>query len=258
MCGEMKRSPVLATPGSNNYSGLIASSTSQSIGAKATKLQALSKPDANDLCVRYRPLAFKIAGQYCNRGVELDELRSAGLLGLVHASKRFHPERGIAFGCYAKHWIKGQILELFKPKADAMGLSRAHSLSAPAFTKEDDDGNTKLDLVTDDSEPIVTVDPGALSERERGIFGDRLEGKTLDEIGNNLAISRERVRQLSDRAVEKVGRTRGNIARACIRDLVNRRGYNKPSRPLLPLRSVTYPCRSYSKAEIEAYERGEL
>jgi RNA polymerase sigma factor (sigma-70 family) len=258
MWEEMERSPALAALGSNNYAGLIVSSNSQSIGTTANKVQALSVDDANDLCERYRPLAFKIAGQYRNRGVELDELRAAGLLGLVHASKRFDPERGIAFGGHAKHWIKSQILELFKPKADAMGLGRAHSLSAPAFTKEDDDGNTKLDLVTDDSEPNVTFDLGALSERERGIFGDRLEGKTLDEIGNNLAVSRERVRQLSDRAFEKVGRTRANIARACIRDLGNRRGYHKPGRPLLPLRSVTYPCRSYSKAEIEAYERGEL
>jgi hypothetical protein len=70
-----ERSPALGAPGSNNYCGLIASSTSQSIGAKGPKLQALSEDDANDLCERYRPLAFSIAGKYLRRGVALDDLR---------------------------------------------------------------------------------------------------------------------------------------------------------------------------------------
>jgi RNA polymerase sigma factor (sigma-70 family) len=176
------------------------------------------------------------------------------MFGLVLAAKRFNPDRGIAFGGYAKFWIKGQILELFKPKADA--LNRSASLDAPA--KENDDRDSKLDLVPDDSEPTVSIDLGTLSERERGIFEARLEGKTLGEIGAGLGVSRERVRQINERAVKKVRKTKGNIARACIRDLVNRRGHRKPSRRLLPFRSVTYPCRSFSKAEIEAYERGEL
>jgi RNA polymerase sigma factor (sigma-70 family) len=174
---ETERSRVLGAPGSNSLGGLIATSTNQVIGEKANKVQGPSQADANDLCERYRPLALKIAGQYRDRGVALDELRSAGLLGLVQASKRFDPEIGIAFGGYAKHWIKGQILDLFKPKADAMGLGRAHSLSARAFTKENDDGNTKLDLVTDDSEPNTTADLSSLTDRERGIFTARLRVK---------------------------------------------------------------------------------
>ncbi len=212
-------------------------------GEKDRKKQGLTIEDANDLCLRYRPLAMKIACSYRNRGVDLDELRSAGLLGLVLATKKFDPDRGIAFGGYAQYWIKGQILELFKPKADAIGIGRATSLNTPAWADEDKDGNTKLDLILDESAPIATVDVGSLDERERAIFGARIEGKTLEEIGNGLGVSRERVRQINERVVEKVRTKKGNIARPCIRDLISRRGYKRPSHRLLPHRSVKYPCR---------------
>jgi RNA polymerase sigma factor (sigma-70 family) len=252
MWEEMERSPALAAPGSNNYSGLIATSTSESLGANAHKVQVLSDEDAANFSLSYRPLAFAIAGQYRNRGIEPDELRSAALLGLVKASKKFDPNRGVPFGGYAAHWIKGEVTALFKPKADAMGLGRSYSLNAPSFAKEDDDGNTKLDLVTDVSEPIKAADLSALSKRERLIVDARLDGKTLDQIGNDLDISRERVRQLDNRAIEKVERTKGNVARACISDLLKRRGYKKPSRSLLPFRAEKYPCRSFSAEEIAA------
>jgi RNA polymerase sigma factor (sigma-70 family) len=162
--------------------------------------------------------------------VALDELRSAGLLGLVQASKRFDPERGIAFGSYAQYWIKGQILELFKPKADAIGLGRAVSLNAPVNNKEDDDGATKLDLLPDEIPYCATIDVSKLSERERYAFRARLDGETLDNIANDIGISRERVRQINERAILKAGSTSGNVARACIRDLLDRRGYRKPAR----------------------------
>ena len=242
-------SPVIAAPGSGDFTGIQLERCGS--GEKDRKKQGLSIEDADDLCLRYRPLAFRIAGEFRNRGVDLDELRSAGLFGLVLATKKFDPDRGIAFGGYAKFWIKGQILELFKPKGGAAG--RAISLDAPAFTREDEDGNTKPDLVTDDSAPIATVDLGSLNERERAIFGARIEGKILREIGDDLGVSRERVRQINERVVEKVRTRKGNVARACIRDLISRRGYKRPSHRLLPFRSVKYPRRAYTAAELEAF-----
>ena len=247
----MGGNPALGAPGSNTYTGLITSTTSAGSGSKERNRQPLSTEEADNLCLRYRPLAMKIAGNYRNRGVALDELRSAGFMGLVLATKKFDPDRGIAFGGYAQHWIRGQILELFKPKGGAPG--RAVSLDAPAFRKEDADGNTKLDLIIDTSAPIATVDLGPLDERERAIFGARIEGKKLREIGSELGISGERVRQINEQVSEKVRTKKGNIARTCIRDLINRPGYRKPSRQLLPHRSVKYPGRTYSPDELAAF-----
>ena len=69
MWEERERSPALAAPGSNDFGGLIASSTTKEDGANDDELQATSK--ANDLCERYRPLALKIAASYWGKGVEL-------------------------------------------------------------------------------------------------------------------------------------------------------------------------------------------
>jgi RNA polymerase sigma factor (sigma-70 family) len=250
--GMEEISPALAAPGSNSY-GNGSRSTGLTDGRGGPKNQALSKEDADDLCERYLPLAYSIAGQYSQRGVDLDDLRSAGLTGLVLATKKFDPERG-SFGTYAKYWIKGQILELFKPKADA--LNRASSLDAPRWTEEDKDGNSKLDLVIDDAPPIATLDVSALSERERGIFGARIEGRTLDEIGSDLGVSRERARQLNERAIEKVRTKKGNVARSCIRSLLDRRGYKRPSHPQLPFRAIKYPGHAYTSEELADFVYG--
>ena len=223
MWEEMERSPALAAPGSNHYGGLIASSTSQSIGAKATKLQALSDEDANDLCLSYRPLAFSIAGRYRNKGVALDELRSAALLGLVKATKRFDPDRGIPFGGYAQHWVRGEILTLFKPNRDALSLGRTLSLNAPVRSKighECEDGPREfMDLVADDLAPAISPDLNRLSERERDVIEARLRGETLAEIGKDLGVSAERVRQLEARALPKI---KGMAAAEAISDLTKR------------------------------------
>ena len=117
MWGEVEESPVFAAPGSNDYSGLIASSTNAKSGSEACGFQGLSNEDANDLCERYLPLAFRTAGKYRDRGIDLDDLRSAGLTGLVLASRRYDPRLG-CFGTYAKFAIKGQITAALQKEED--------------------------------------------------------------------------------------------------------------------------------------------
>ncbi|MBI4873340.1 MAG: FliA/WhiG family RNA polymerase sigma factor [Acidobacteria bacterium] len=43
--------------------------------------------------------------------VELDDLVQAGTLGLLDACRKYKPERGVAFNAYAKHRIRGAILD---------------------------------------------------------------------------------------------------------------------------------------------------
>ena len=107
MWGEVEGSPVFAAPGSNDYCGLIASTTSSKSGSEASGFQGLSDEDANDLCERYLPLAYSLASNYLDKGADLGELRSAALAGLFRASRKFDPQLG-AFGSYAKFWIKGE------------------------------------------------------------------------------------------------------------------------------------------------------
>jgi DNA-directed RNA polymerase specialized sigma subunit len=240
MWGETERSPALAAPGSNNY-GNVGRSTGPTDGKPPKKKQVLS--DAQFELVRdYLPLAYSLTRPYHGKGLSHDELCAGAEDGLLGAALGFDPARGFPFPAYARPCIKGGITALFKKK-------KFDKLTTPSET-------------VDHQEPAPAAPPSvdlkSLDERERLIVEARCGGETLKEVGKELGVSAERVRQIETRATEKIRQTKGNIARACIRDLVSRRGYRKPSRQLLPPRSVTYPCRSFSKAEIEAYERGEL
>jgi RNA polymerase sigma factor (sigma-70 family) len=216
MWGDIEQSPVLAAPSFNNFIGLAANSTNPKIGEKDGKVQG---DEANDLCERYRKLAYKIASRYRGKGIPLDDLRSAGLSGLVKASRKFDPARG-AFGAYAELWIKGELTRLFKPGGDALGFGRAKSLNAPVFNDDDGEADPQaIDLVIDERAPTVSLDVSNLTERERRVFLGHSEGETLGELGSELGLTPERIRQVYVRAAERVSATRANVALTCIRDL---------------------------------------
>ena len=103
---------------------------------------------------------------------------------------------------------------------------------------------------------MTRADKDCRSERdnrsESRVLIGRSQGENLQEIGNELGVSTERVRQLEKRAAKKVAKTPGNVARACIRDLTNRRGYQKPSRSCCPSRRKPIEGRTYSREEIDA------
>ena len=198
---------MLAAPSFHDCVGLTATSTNLIVGEDDKETQS-----ANDLCLSYLPLAYKIASRYRYKGVHIEDLRSAGVTGLVLAARKFNPDRG-AFGSYAKHWIKGEITALFKSN-DPLASGCTKSLT---IWHNDDDRDHQRDVTA--PSPAIAPDLGALAEADRKIIQARDRGETLAEIGTALGISPERVRQREARARSKI---RGIITSECLSNLTKR------------------------------------
>ncbi len=59
-------------------------------------------------------LVHSLANRFRGRGIEYEELYSAGCMGLVKAAKGFDEERGLKFSTYAVPVIMGEIKRLFR------------------------------------------------------------------------------------------------------------------------------------------------
>ncbi|MCH9780361.1 MAG: RNA polymerase sigma factor RpoH [Alphaproteobacteria bacterium] len=235
-------------------------------------------PDAAERLVNsHLRLVAKVAMGYRGYGLPVGDLIAEGNLGLLHAVKKFDPERGFRLATYAMWWIRSNIhdyllrswsvvklgttagqkklffnLRKMKEKLAIMddrdlsdekisqiakelnvtseevvrfnGLmgGREMSLDAPISTQDGDIG-TRMDVLTSDQPTDVEVyDEGdehsyqvvvlnsaieCLPDRDRDIFRRRRMQEvpdTLEVISTDYSISRERVRQIENRAFERV------------------------------------------------------
>lgn len=60
------------------------------------------------------PLVHSLANRLRGKGIDYEELYSAGCLGLVKAYDNFEPERGLCFSTYAVPVIMGEMKRLFR------------------------------------------------------------------------------------------------------------------------------------------------
>ncbi len=70
--------------------------------------------NSNNLVVKLLPFVKRVALQLRGRlpaHVELDDLVSEGILGLLDAVRKFDPARGVTIESYARHRIRGAILD---------------------------------------------------------------------------------------------------------------------------------------------------
>ena len=78
--------------------------------AKAWKNQGDVKA-AHKLVTSHLRLVAKIASGYRGYGLPVSDLISEGNIGMMHAVKRFEPEKGFRLATYAMWWIKASIQE---------------------------------------------------------------------------------------------------------------------------------------------------
>jgi len=76
--------------------------------------QQSQQSQRNELILAHLPLVRHVIGRLrakCPRGIDLENLEAAGVLGLVEAANRFEPERGTRFETFAYMRIRGAVLD---------------------------------------------------------------------------------------------------------------------------------------------------
>jgi RNA polymerase primary sigma factor len=173
------------------------------------------------------------AKRYRGLGVSQLDLIHEGNLGLIEAAKRFDPNRNVKFITYAVWWIREAMMHAladqirafsFPPKLFPVLGNGADdiSLSDPVTANGSQE---VVDTLAQDRVPPVeeemihqsdldelasAIDDLDGKEREvvRLRFGlEDDEPRTLQEIGDRLHLSRERVRQIESRAKDKLRRS---------------------------------------------------
>ena len=74
----------------------------------------MGKSEVDALAENNLGLVHMCANKFRSKGIEYDDLYSAGCVGLLKASKAFDPERGVKFSTYAVPVILGEIKRLFR------------------------------------------------------------------------------------------------------------------------------------------------
>ncbi|HIJ83873.1 MAG: RNA polymerase, sigma 32 subunit, RpoH [Magnetococcales bacterium] len=224
---------------------------------------------AHKLVHAYLRLVLKTAREYANYRLNLADLVQEGTVGLMHAVKKFDPERGNRLSTYAIWWIRAAIhdfilsswrmvriattqlkrqlfFKLRQAKSSSAPLNREEALElAKKFGTDADtildvdhrmggadaslnqpvleDSGEMLDLIVDErpnqeyllsnrqqqklQTAMVRQGLERLSERERRVVSCRFladKQMTLESLAQEFAISRERVRQIENRAMEKL------------------------------------------------------
>jgi RNA polymerase sigma factor (sigma-70 family) len=178
----------------------------------------------NELVQANLRLVVHIAKRYHNKGVSISDLIQEGNIGLIKAAEKFDVERNLRFSTYATWWIKQGILralnKAYKTKPETLVDG-----STPGLLGKGEGGaeiSCLVECIADDYdllEDIIAfeirnkvdeavkrlIDKGLLSNKDVTAFRARVYlEKTLDEIGQELELTRERIRQIEVNVKERL------------------------------------------------------
>lgn len=179
----------------------------------------------NKLITSNLKFVVSVANSYKGRGLSMSDLVAEGNMGLLKAYTKFDPKRDVKFISYSVHWIKQSIIEALQKRnsIDCEDLPLDYERQEVDVDEDYLESDNTPNLVTDfietagDSEFERTKKQkqallllfDSLNERERNIIvryfgiGGR-DGETLEEIGNSMNLTKERVRQIKEDGMKKL------------------------------------------------------
>jgi RNA polymerase sigma-B factor len=162
----------------------------------------LAKPERDRLVESHMPLVYSVARRYAGRGAELEDLIQVGAIGLLSASERFDPQRGVSFGSFAAPSVEGAIRH---------HLRKLAKTNQPVAPDEIPEGISAL--VGTDDRLLLRSWLRALGDRDRQIVYLRFHADMTEaDIGRELGLSQAQVSRLLAEALVQLREVSGSTA----------------------------------------------
>ena len=160
---------------------------------------------------------ISVAKKYRSKtDVSFSDLISEGNIGLIKAARKYDPDRNIRFSCYAVWWIKcciNECIERYKGNIEynvmddyqIVNLTEKEDL----YDEVNDDFEKKMNNLQSRRTAIEDLIK-CLEDREKKIImlffglGENAKEMNLEEISNEMSLTKERVRQIKDSALVKL------------------------------------------------------
>jgi RNA polymerase sigma-B factor len=113
-----------------------------------------------------------MARRYAGRGEEVDDLVQAGSVGLVKASTRFDPSRGVAFATFVAPAVEGEIRRHLRERSPGVRLPRDVQRMSTELRRTRDELTGSLGRAPEVAEVAAALDAD-VSEVERLMAADR-------------------------------------------------------------------------------------
>ena len=158
-------------------------------------------------------LIVSIAGKLSISHDEFDEFVAEGNGILLYAIDKFDYARGYRFSTYVTHAVQRQLYRFIerRKKRASREFAREPDLMVNDVMVDANPDKLAEDEVKQAVAAVIAKIDQTLDDRERFIIRGRFgldgtgEGKTYSNLGEQLGLSKERVRQLLLRAIEKLG-----------------------------------------------------